>query len=1159
MKLRGSLTSVVPVVVFCIFLLSDSAFAFRGTGEKQQKIISNVRKRPSKEMVAEWGRFNQRYKGTWRIRFNPATGIPEAILGDKTFPMKGSPKEVAKNFINQNRKILSVDVNQLKLDKVTLRKKWTHINFFQTYKGIPVEGGRLVVHMTKKNEIAGINSRFKPDIDLSVIPTLPQAQAIEIVRNNINNRPHPERKSSVTLVIFPNEEDGKYYLAWKVNFFVPDPPADWIYFVDAKSGRIIFRYDNLRHSTSGVVQGMIFPSVGSDTLRAVPFFQQYVTISDPDTTILFYDDMESGIGGWTTVDYSGGGDLWHQTTSHINVSTSCHSPTTSWWCGIDSQGNYANGNTITNGLISPSIDLTSYERATITFWEYYETEIGYDLVNVDISIDGGSSWNSLRSGETGSSGGWIQNNFDISSYVGYSVLIRFYFDTQDEAFNDYNGWFIEDVKVVGAVSPTIVVTTNDDGSYNNPSTGSVSSSLRGPWVKVINEDGTEASYPVSPSDSPAPSWTWNYTSTDTHIDEVNVFYHVNQVRRYYKHYLDFSGMDYEMTARVHVGKNFANAYYAPYDKSINFGDGNYKIQGGKFREFSRSADIIYHEYTHGVQDMVYDKPYYGQSGAIEEAFSDYYAGTITDDPITGEWTMPDEYVRDMSKLYKFPDDWVGQVHDDSRIYSGAMWDVRQAIGKSIADEVLFESLFFQPGDFVSGLEAILMADDDDSNLSNGTPHKTQIETAFAKHGIAYRITTANDNYEPNDGFSNAYGFLSSGTTYYSYISTKGDKDYYKIQVGTGNLNIKLDMPESVDYDLILFDGNKDGVAGSAAYGLGIDEEINYFASNGLYYIWVNPYEGFSSVDSYSLCATFSPFAKDTTPPVGMPSTPTVRGLYGSSTVVFCWTQGNVSDLESGIDGYYLQVGKTPGGNDAFDGYVGNVLFKEVSSLSHGTTYYAQVRARNNAGLYSAYSGISTGIYIDITPPTGAPLGFGARWLDANTIEFYWTKGNLADPDSGIAGYHLEVRTGRGESDIFNDYIGNVLSQKIYNLDEKRVYFAKLKAINGAGLSTDYIFVATAKYATNNVLCWDNVFKPLKGETAKITYHSTKSGHISIKIYDLVGRKIRTIMDKDVSAGFGDTVEWAGLNDRSDLVASGLYFVHIEGPGFSKTGKIILVK
>ncbi|GAI14437.1 unnamed protein product, partial [marine sediment metagenome] len=32
-----------------------------------------------------------------------------------------------------------------------------------------------------------------------------------------------------------------------------------------------------------------------------------------------------------------------------------------------------------------------------------------------------------------------------------------------------------------------------------------------------------------------------------------------------------------------------------------------------------------------------------------------------------------------------------------------------------------------------------------------------------------------------------------------------------------------------------------------------------------------------------------------------------------------------------------------------------------------------------------------------------------------------------------------------------------------------------------------------------------------------------------------------------------------LNDRSDLVASGLYFVHIEGPGFSKTGKIILVK
>ncbi|MBU1629419.1 MAG: VWA domain-containing protein, partial [Gammaproteobacteria bacterium] len=47
---------------------------------------------------------------------------------------------------------------------------------------------------------------------------------------------------------------------------------------------------------------------------------------------------------------------------------------------------------------------------------------------------------------------------------------------------------------------------------------------------------------------------------------------------------------------------------------------------------------------------------------------------------------------------------------------------------------------------------------------------------------------------------------------------------------------------------------------------------------------------------------------DTTPPTGTPTQPTDYGTYSSSaSITFAWTQGNATDTETGIAGYWLQV------------------------------------------------------------------------------------------------------------------------------------------------------------------------------------------------------------------------------------------------------------
>ncbi|MCP4712552.1 MAG: hypothetical protein GY869_28335, partial [Planctomycetes bacterium] len=159
------------------------------------------------------------------------------------------------------------------------------------------------------------------------------------------------------------------------------------------------------------------------------------------SSTLFFDDIENGINGWTTVVY-GVDDLWHQTTLSAN------SPVTSWWCGVDTSQTYATGNTINTAVVSPPIDLSGVtDPTTLYFYEFFDTESGWDFANVEISSDGGVYWQALRVPPSGSSGGWIITALDLSSHTGLPmpIQIRFLFDTGDEINNDFPGWFIDDV------------------------------------------------------------------------------------------------------------------------------------------------------------------------------------------------------------------------------------------------------------------------------------------------------------------------------------------------------------------------------------------------------------------------------------------------------------------------------------------------------------------------------------------------------------------------------------------------------------------------------------------------------------------------------------------------------------------------------------------
>jgi len=85
----------------------------------------------------------------------------------------------------------------------------------------------------------------------------------------------------------------------------------------------------------------------------------------------------------------------------------------------------------------------------------------------------------------------------------------------------------------------------------------------------------------------------------------------------------------------------------------------------------------------------------------------------------------------------------------------------------------------------------------------------------------------------------------------------------------------------------------------------------------------------------------------------------------------------------------------------------------------------------------------------------------------------------------------------------------------------------------------------------------NYPNPFNTQT-NIKFSLKKNCHVSIHIYDLLGRRVRTVLDKDYMAGFHQ-IRWDGRDENNKPVASGIYFVMMKAEGFKTTNKIALVK
>lgn len=302
-------------------------------------------------------------------------------------------------------------------------------------------------------------------------------------------------------------------------------------------------------------------------------------------------------------------------------------------------------------------------------------------------------------------------------------------------------------------------TSSADGvvTWSGLSPVSLEPGLVGPLVAVTNLGGLPASE-LLPLDN-GDSVTWSRADDEGADAQLAGFVFASQVKQFVKTRINpgLAYLDRQLSVNVNESPGMCNAYSTGDD--IHF----FRKTPGACENSSRIADVVYHEFGHSMHRQSIIAGVGQFDGAMSEGVGDTLATALTGDPGVGRgFYLNDHPLRDLDPLVKkvWPTDLTGEVHADGEIYGQAMWKLRRDLQANMGDAAGFErflKLYYatvqRAVDIPSSFAELLVADDDDGDLANGTPHECAILGAYGSHGLFDPVVTGALTAPVRDGFT----------------------------------------------------------------------------------------------------------------------------------------------------------------------------------------------------------------------------------------------------------------------------------------------------------------------------------------------------------------------------------------------------------------------
>lgn len=288
-----------------------------------------------------------------------------------------------------------------------------------------------------------------------------------------------------------------------------------------------------------------------------------------------------------------------------------------------------------------------------------------------------------------------------------------------------------------------------------------------------------------------------FPDPDLNLSITNFSYHLNKMHDYYyalgftEPAGNFQTSNFErggaaldpVQAEAQYGLNaFNNAFFVtPPDGLPAFtAFGLFSTNNGACRRDSGfAADVIYHEFTHGVSTRMVGGPQNiatlgsFQGGALGEGWSDAFAISVLDDPVTGAYVVCNPagirsapYNVSTLKYSDFGNKlgpiavgigqiFIPEVHQDGEIWAAAMWDLHTRLGR-VSELLMFDGLRYTPVEpsMLDAKNAMLIAE----TVRFRGIHNLTLNTVFAARGMGRSASTSPGSF---DGFPLQSGWHST--------------------------------------------------------------------------------------------------------------------------------------------------------------------------------------------------------------------------------------------------------------------------------------------------------------------------------------------------------------------------------------------------------------
>jgi Zn-dependent metalloprotease len=716
--------------------------------------------------------------------------------------------------------------------------------------------------------------------------------------------------------------------------------------------------------------------------------------------------------------------------------------------------------------------------------------------------------------------------FTVDGYINGQIFPTTPFDTLVTRPFEF-----ENVSIVGLTTQHTDANGFFTANVPDSTARRVNLTMVGRYVTVRNAQGTQAA--ITDTITPGETLFVNWATPRSRNDERTTYYQVNVVHDFIKAIdPDFTDLDNALNANVNLNET-CNAYWD--GSAVNF-----FMSGGGCSNTGEIADVIYHEYGHGITDFQYRPS--APSDAQHEGWSDYTAATITNQPLIGRGFYsgnPDQYLRTVDNTNRYPEDWQGESHNDGLIISGALWDLREALSPrtGYCDSLFHFARYGLSSNYDDYLVDVLEYDDNDDTLFNGTPHWTEITTAFNLHGIRVADQLSIFHNPLGDTLDTTHPFNLTATVTTTFTPVNDDSVFINYRLGNSGPFQRTQMIRT---------GGLNEYAGSI------------------------PAQPLGTLVEYYLAAT-NRLGGSVTAPATAPQ-PTFFFFVGQLTTLFAdslertsgWIIGTPDD--DATTGIWTRVDPIGTFADSFP----NVAYQPEDDHTRNPGIYCYITGQQpsgdpNNGANDVDGGKTslTTPYYDLSTYTNPVIEY-FRWFTTNknvddTFEVEITG------DSGQTWMPIEIVTSMANSwTKARILVDQVVSQR------SRVMLRFSATDRGTGSIVEGGVDDLTIYSFNNVSVDDgqvrdlptsytlnaNYPNPFNGRT-EISYALPRASDVTLSIYDIAGRLVYQTMIPNQNAGLHSLI-WDSRQAGIEL-ASGVYLYRLQASDFAASRKMLLLK